>query len=396
METLRRFFHGSLPTVCLWLMALGLFGTSGVALWIGLHDVSSPVSLAAQFLGIVFFLAGLAGLAGLASLVRLGKPLVGKKPWLWEWNTDNHPAWQIASVFAGAAAGSYVDLTITAYSLGYQIIITWIFTALALLCLCFACVMLRPLWKVREEITPKVKGFTISAALLGLVAQFWYLSIYTPDHTPIGMDYTFAIGSAARSGTDRLVEVNLTIEDVGSVPALSLASILVIRGISYSPNEGRTILDVLQPYGNDGFFFPNDIISYDFLVRITEPGIDALNFQLSEDFARTPWLTLGQERGRSTEYVHGCMPLGADTQTEWYVEQSYLRQFAQGAKVLYSDYCRHPKEPKNPNAPEVDPFINVGIDGIRGGRLVNIPNQNPIGSDLGILHSFRNETLLLG
>ncbi len=233
-----------------------------------------------------------------------------------------------------------------------------------------------------------LKGLGVSAAVLALAAQFWYVSVYAPENTPAAVNTTFTISSVTGTGSDRVAQVDLTMEDTGSVPAVAVGSIVVISGIS--PGGSKTPLKVLQPYGNGGWLFPDNTISYDFLVPITKSGIDALNFELTFNFARTTWLTLGQPRGRNTDYVQDCMRSSSDQQSEWYVVESHLYQFAQGTRVLYSDYCKYPEDP----ALKI-PFVKVGFAGVRNGRLVAIPNQSSR-PGLGIIADFQNETILLG
>jgi hypothetical protein len=74
-----------------------------------------------------------------------------------------------------------------------------------------------------------------------------------------------------------------------------------------------------------------------------------------------------------------------------------LGRWPRSRSVLWrsAEDCEHPVEPIGPHAAMVAPFVAVGIDGVRSGRLVSIPNPSSAGSDLGILHSFRSETLLL-
>lgn len=240
-------------------------------------------------------------------------------------------------------------------------------------------------WK---RITKNVKGLGFSAALLGLIAQFWNVSIYAPANNPIGIGYAVSAAAMSGSGSDRNVQVNLTTEDTGSVAAIVLGSMLIVSGVSY-PSGNMTTLKVLQVFSDTSFLFPNDTIQYDFVVHIPDSRIGALNFKLIVDYARTNWLTIRQYRG-SADYLYQCTQDNSDTQKEWYIAESHLRYFAEGAKVLYSDYCEYP------TAPATSPTIGVGIDGVRGGRLVRIPNQSPAGSDLGILQSVRNETIILG
>lgn len=249
-----------LSSLCLCLGAVALLGTTGVALWLGFADLFLPVSLAAQLLGLVYFLAGVAGLAGLAgfvSLTGLARRLSGKRPPPWLWKTTDPPTWQIASVFGGAVAGCYVDVTIVWYSVGYQSFITWLFIVPAVFCFGLACVMMSAVSAVWKYIANGLKGIGIFAALLGLGAQFWYISIYAPDNTPVGINTAFVIGPMTGTGSDRVVQVDLTMEDAGPVAAIALGSILVVNGISY-PSGNRTLLKVLQPIGDNSFLFPDD------------------------------------------------------------------------------------------------------------------------------------------
>ena len=388
-------------TVCMWFSGLGLLVTSAVTFWIGFQDLFLPVSLAAQFVGLAYFLTGLVGLVGvvgLISLADLARRYLGKKQkpfdddgqpnYGWRRKRTSPPIWQIAFAFSGAAAGCYADLTIVWYSRGYQMIITWVFSVLALLCFFLACVMLPAILVVWKYIATGLKGLGISAALLALAAQFWYVSVYAPENTPAAMNATFTVSSMIGTGSHRVAQVDLTIENTGSVAAVAVGSILVVNGISY-PSGRTTILTVLPPYGNTGWLFPNNPISYDFPVRITNPGINALKFELTFVFARTTWLRLGKRRGSSTENVPGCMPSPSDRQSEWYVVESRLYNFSQGTKVLYSDYC----DPKYPT--DQDPWVTVGFAGVRGGRLVAIPEQSS-GPGLGIIPDYQSDTIVLG
>ena len=232
-EKLRKLLVGGVTPACMWLSGLGLLGTTGIALWIGFQDLFLPVSLASQFLGLAFFLAGLAGLAGLVSLADLARPLLGKKQESrdgfpeqvstaqsvhgdddnrpkhgWKRKRTNPPTGQIAFVFGGAVTGCYVDVTIVWYSLGYRMIITWTFIVLAVLCFILACMMLPAIRVVWKNIARSLKGFGISAALLALAAQFWYVSVYDPQNTPAAVNFTFTITSMTGTDTDRVAQVD--------------------------------------------------------------------------------------------------------------------------------------------------------------------------------------------
>jgi hypothetical protein len=410
LAALRRY----MAMVSMSLMGLGLLGTTAVALCVGFEDLFSPVSIAGQLLGLVFFLAGLVGLAGLAGLVNLagfvspaglvrdvgldGKPL-SKTRISWGGKRDKPPTWQISSVFGGAVAGCYINIVTIHDSLGYPVIITRIFgytitmaevfIILEVLCLYLACVMLPALSVVWKYLANGVKGLGLTAALLGLAAQFWYVSVYVPDNTPIGISYAVSTGAMSGSGSDRQVQVDLSMEDVGAVAAIVLDSMIVINGISY-PGGSPTLLGVQPAFGDTGFLFPGESVQYDFVVNITKSTIKALKFELMVDFARTSWLAISKYRGDYYYLNNDCVRNNLDTQKEWYIAESHVHYFTRGAMVVYSDYCEYP------TASATAPYIHVGIAGVRGGKLVSIPDQSPVGSDLGILQSVRTEMIILG
>jgi hypothetical protein len=404
---LKAFLLRRVMPVCMWLSAFGLLVTTGVALWIGSQDLFLPVSLSAQFLGLAYFFAGLMGLAGLAglaslaglagSLADLARRLLGEKPEYrggvnqhergWGRKRKQPPTWQVAFVFGGAVAGCYVDTTIVWYSLGYHTIITWIFIVLAVLCFFLACVMLPAIRAVWKYIAGSLKGLGISAALLAVAAQFWYVSVYAPENAPAAVNASFAIRSITGTGSNRVAQVDVTLENTGSVPAVALGSVLLVYGVSF-PSGSKTLLRVLPPYSNSGWLFPNNPISYDIPVRLTKSAINALDFELSFNFARTTWLTLGQRRGSKHYYTQGCILSPSFQQFEWYIVQSHVRAFAQGAVVLYSHYC---KDPTDQNIT----IVKVGFVGVRGRRFVAIPDRSA-GPGLGIIADYQSETILLG
>lgn len=378
-----------LPSLLGLVVALGLLVNAAVALWIGVQDTLWPVSLSAQLVGLFYFIAGilsLAGVFGVFSLFRKARGPTGKanagqgSPRLMIIRREAYHR-PLTLVASAAVAGLYIDLNIVFLSLHYQTKYVWAFGVLSLLCACLACVALPVIW---NDLSKSLKAAGISLAVLGAAAQFWYNSVYVPANTAVGMEYAFSIGPAARSGADRLVQVNLTWQDAGTVPVLGLNSMVVVSGIGY-PSGRSTILRVLQPIAGDSFIFPNDKYSRAFVVVISKPWVDALDVKLVVNFARATWLMLGQKLP-TREYHFPSCPQG--WRSEWYIHESALRRFTEGTQVLYSDWCYSRVDPI--------PHIDAGIAGLRSGRLVFNPYQSPSGSDLGILHSFRDETLLLG
>jgi hypothetical protein len=189
------------------------------------------------------------------------------------------------------------------------------------------------------------------------------------------MAYTVAIGSVVKSGSGKLVQVNLTMEDAGTVPSVALASMVIVSGINRSGQS--TILKVYQPIANASYFFSNDKFSDNFTV-LTGPEIDALHIELLVDVALTTKLMLDQP-ATTLEGLRNC-PQG--TQTEWYISESNLSRFTRGSQVLWSDSCSNTE----------DPYINTGISSVRGGRLVHIPAHQSV----PIRDTSRSDMLVIG
>lgn len=247
-ESQRKFLLGSVLSAGFWLIALaGMPPSTVVALCLGFRDWFFPVSVASELLGVIFFLAGLAGLAGLVGAIN-SRVLWDATPVhirprrheLLQWlQRMAEPKWSSVLVFTGAVAGVYVDLTIVAYSYQYKPQIMWLFGVLAFLCFLIACVALVALWKAKAKVSRSIKGIGISATLVVAVAQFWYLAVYIPESMQVGIQYALTVGSVVQSGSNKLVTLQFTMENESPVTALTLDSMIVVRGISY---QGSTEL----------------------------------------------------------------------------------------------------------------------------------------------------------
>jgi hypothetical protein len=123
--------------------------------------------------------------------------------------------------------------------------------ALALLCASVASVTLPRSWKYLGK---GLKAVGISLTALASAAYFWYQSVYVPENTSLGIYYDLTLGSIIRSGSDRLVSVDLTMEDESSVTALTLGSIVVVSGMY--PAQKSRILSAPMPIKYDNFLFP--------------------------------------------------------------------------------------------------------------------------------------------
>jgi hypothetical protein len=109
-------------------------------------------------------------------------------------------------------------------------------------------------------------------------------------------------------------------------------------------------LQAIHPIEDDSFLFPNDTYSYDFLVVITRPGIDALHLEITLYYARTTGLTLGNALVPTRKQLRPCPD---EKESEWSIKESNLRTFTEGPQMLYSDWCADPKISDGP-------FVKVG------------------------------------
>jgi len=208
-----------------WVVALGMLFNAAVALYIGFPDLFSPVTLSAQLIGLSYVVAGLICVSG-----PFGVFLLFHKAQSFTWlkkRAENNNYRKVLArvrdqstrpleiVAGAAAAGLYIDWTIVLYSLHYIIFYAIIFGVLGLLYTCLAGVIVPAIWKA---VSRGLKALGISLAALGAVTQFWYQSVYVPENTPTGMEYSFSIGPPVRSSLGRIVQVDVTMEDPGSVP----------------------------------------------------------------------------------------------------------------------------------------------------------------------------------
>jgi len=214
------------------------------------------------------------------------------------------------------------------------------FSALALLCACVASGTLPRIWKYLGK---GLKAVGISLTALASVVHFWYQSVYVPENTLSGIYYDLTLGPIIRSGSDRLVSVDLTMEDESSVTVRTLESMVVVSGIDPTL-KSRILGTPLMAISRNSLLFPNAAYSSVFLVSVPDPGIEALHFEITLYYARTTGLALGRPISIQ-EHLRSC-PGGKSF--EWPIEESELRSFTEGAQVLYSDWCADSKVPGGP------------------------------------------------
>jgi hypothetical protein len=328
-----------------------------------------PVSVSSQLTGLAFSLAGAAGLAGLAGWREIGKPLLGPaRPAGPERPARPGSTAQIACAFGGAVAAVYVDATIAFYAHEYKTTRTIEFGVLALICLYLAGMLLPLVRSVWKDISGGLKGLGALATALGLLAQFWYVSIYIPRNTQVGISYSLTLGPVARSGDNALATLQLTMEDESSLTAVILGSMVVVSGIRYRPatggaqpavqhritayarsggnpdvgfrgSEPASVLAVDSPINNNSLLLPGAVYTKDFVVVVPEPGIAALQVAIMVDYARQTRLVVGHAAFlKHPAHVPGCPAKYAITWASP-IQESALRSFATGGLNLYSSRC---------------------------------------------------------
>ncbi len=349
---------------------VSLAGITAIAMWLGFQDVVWAVSFPAQILGTFFILSGIITFSGLFLVTARALPFA--------------PPWVAGSIqsgcIAGAAlAGLYVALTVVAHSFRYEPDKAWAFAILAVICLALAIQLLPAAWK---SISGFVKAVGISLALLGSAANFWFQSIYLPENTQEGIQYTASVDSVAKSGNGWIATLDFSMENQSSVTAVTLGTMVVVRELIFSPdnagvsadtaeqkatsyakdlfteppgaywaaglnpNIGTTgsnqpaILTIIQPIGDDSNLHPNDTVSREFDVEIPPiPAgkVAALDVQWHVAYARSTRLALGHRYSSalrtSSSYCRNYV------QTAWVINQSALVRFTRGAQVFNSLWC---------------------------------------------------------
>ena len=120
--------------------------------------------------------------------------------------------------------------------------LTLLFGVLTLNCVFLAFKTLPAVWGI---ISNGMKSLGITLALLGSAANFWFVSFYLPANTQVGVEYGLSVGPVVRSGGDRLVALDLTMDNKSSVTALTVGSMVIVRGISYT-NAGKSNVTAQQ------------------------------------------------------------------------------------------------------------------------------------------------------
>lgn len=181
------------------------------------------------------------------------------------------------------------------------------------------------------------------------------------------------------SGSNRLVTLNVTMNNKSPVTALTVGSMIVVRGVKYlsspkskvisnaeaqrrirayaaslkkeppgrsvaasNPNirfDGKlesVVLTIFRPIDDDHLLLTNSKYSREFNVVIPDRKFEALDVRLYDLYARTTRVALGSRYFSAMKYYKTCHN---DQQTAWYIEQSALGKFTHDTQLLVSDWC---------------------------------------------------------
>ena len=374
MTTESRERYGPFKATGLRITYLGLLVAALVAVWIGIQDVLWAGSLSDQIIGLSYLLAGIIAFAGFAVLIDKTIPPGG---------------WRSVLAGAGVVAGLYVDITIAFYSFRYEPVKAGIFVALAVLNLLLAWWLLPAIaqgWGGWGEIDKVFAGAAAVVAALAVVAQFWYQSVYLSGSSQVGIKYSITAGPVLRSGSNRLVTLTLTMQNVSSAPAIVLNSMLVVTGIRYvkgsnsgvaSPVETQRNMEAYvatfsqksfyftapklpeigfsgqlkartlaawRPLGPNSYLYPNAVYSREFVVVIPDSGVQAIDARAKIQYARAAQLTPGTPYTGSglNSYPITCKD---DTRSAYYISESALRRFSNGTFIFITNWCADITQP---------------------------------------------------
>jgi hypothetical protein len=356
------------------LVAVGVLLLAVLALpgfYVGAVDgVVTPVSLAAQLVGLSFLAAGLGAVAGICGLLAP--------------RTSN---WRLRAVTVGGASGFYIALTIALNARGYTV---WMFVA-GLVCAApsFALATIGAAATVnsnREAFGSTIKTVGASIAVLVAAAQLWYTSIYQPNTTDVGLDISASVGAPQRLGPAlALVPVQLTVRNDSSITAVVLTSMFAVTGVRYSTTKPAAALSnaatekralavglgtIANPQGidvnhreapqrsllaigrlmNDGsYLHASAVVTHPIIVAIPSTlstRFREIDLEIQLDYARSARLVLANFHGRVVPF-HGpravrYMDCNADVRTDWSLQQSALRKLTRGEQVLVTNWCAQP------------------------------------------------------
>jgi hypothetical protein len=243
---------------------------------------------------------------------------------------------------------------------------------LALICLFLAGMLLPLVRSVWKDISGALKGLGALATALGLLAQFWYVSIYIPRNTQVGICQRRQLPARHRGSAASGPAPDNRVRKVGGNPY-----------VGFRGSEPTSVLAVDSPINNNSLLLPGAVYTKDFVVVVPEPGIAALQVAIMVDYARQTRLVLGHAALlKHPVHVPGCPAKYAITRASP-IQESGLRSFATGGLHLYSSRC----------AQLGNPFIAQTIGASVQPEPAGV--ESALRAHYGPFHNARDETFAL-
>ncbi|HWY90545.1 MAG TPA: hypothetical protein VNY31_07715 [Solirubrobacteraceae bacterium] len=344
------------------------------ALWIGIHDVLSPLSFSSQALGLAFTVAGLCIAAGMLALAFSRPPTIG--PGVGDAAAANVREEHLARlIFFASAASTIVALSIAISAIGYRP--EWI-------AMFFFVAVVSALVTVKVglhdhfgAVTGALKSSLLAGGTIIAFASFAYQNIYVPGNTEVGIEFSASASYPQIVSRDiALIPVRVTTRDTSSVGAAALSSVVTITGISYSGRgrkrlgekaaqkreigmaeqagstepgahglddvfpgrEHRTVLAVLRPFRDGSLIFPGATYSDGLVVAVPRQAYHELEVRQELSYASSDRLTLqSRDAYRHSEVTRdNC---GSVFRQEWHLRESALRAFSRGQQIVVTEFC---------------------------------------------------------
>jgi hypothetical protein len=350
----------------------------------GTFDLVASTGITSKALGLVMLLLG--------ALVLVGIMACGRR------RSDN----QRRLAAAGSVAGIVIAVIFVLAALGYQDIRACLFAASGIPSAAIA------IWIVRWELIRANAGLAAIAAVASAGVSFLpfvYNTIYLPTTADVAIESTLTAAAPVPVGKNLdLVDLTLTVENLSTIQAVDLTSMLEVEGVTYggssanyqaSPNESDavavgltghnypnldtttneqdlrtpTLVALQRPINDGSFLHPGLKLIGQVPVLLPAGKYRELEVQFYLSYARADRLILTNEYfgPRFEANEGGCSD---DVRSAWHIAQTALDFLARGEETVVTDWC----------ATVTDPWINTFVGGAPGthtpSAIVSLEDQD--------------------
>jgi hypothetical protein len=353
--------------------------TAALGIWVGGSDLLSAPWLISRVLGLILFLLGILVFAGVVPIAIYRRPIVTatrKRMSLAEAarrRTLSDSAERL--IMSGAAAGIVIDIIFVLNAVRYENIRASLFALCGLPCLYV--VRLYFNWALLEPYRKLAATAGVAGGLLSII-PFLYQTIYLPSTADVAIESTMTHAPPVLVGTGlEVVDVQVNVQVESSVPAVTLTSMLVVRGITYrgsgtdfskSPSQkaareaglgqysspdlefdgssGSTLITLRRAVRDGAIVNPNAAFNIAVPVLIPVGRYQELDVGLMLLYARSDRLTLTSEYSGPAAYPFSRQcPGGDDIRSAWFIAQTKLSLLTRGRETAVTDWCSAVKNP---------------------------------------------------